>query len=126
MAGQADEAFLTRVFQQVDKDRSNAISASELQSCLSNGTWEPFNAETIKLMIAMFGKDKGQLDFEEFKKLWKYIEDWRQCFISFDQDKSGYISKDELKNALTNFGYHLTDSFYDLIMSKFFKPGQSK
>lgn len=123
---QADEAFLTRVFQQVDKDRSNAISASELQSCLSNGTWEPFNAETVKLMVSMFGKNSGQLNYEEFKKLWKYIEDWRQCFISFDQDKSGFISKDELKNALTTFGYQLSESFYELIMSKFFKPGQSK
>lgn len=35
----------------VDKDRSGAISAQELQSALSNGTWAPFNAETVRLMI---------------------------------------------------------------------------
>lgn len=124
---QADEAFLQRVFQQVDKDRSNAINATELQSCLSNGTWEPFNSETVKLMVAMFDRsNKGQLNYEEFKLLWKYIEDWRQCFISFDKDKSGYINKEELKQALTTFGYQLTDSFHDLLLSKFVKGGQGK
>jgi len=122
-----DENFLRKVFQQVDKDKSNAINAIELQSCLSNGTWEPFNAETVKLMITMFDRShKGQLNFEEFKQLWKYIEDWRQCFQSFDKDKSGYINKDELKLALTTFGYQLSDTFYDLLLSKFFKAGQSK
>lgn len=35
----------------MDKDRSGAISAQELQSALSNGTWAPFNAETVRLMI---------------------------------------------------------------------------
>lgn len=127
MATTVDDSFLSKVFQQVDKDRSNAINATELQSCLSNGTWEPFNAETVRLMINMFDRNhKGQLNFEEFKQLWRYIEDWRKCFISFDQDKSNNINKDELKTALTTFGYQLSDSFYDLLLSKFFKTGQSK
>lgn len=122
-----DENFLRNVFQQVDKDRSNAINATELQACLSNGTWEPFNAETVKLMVAMFDKSsRGQLGFEEFKQLWKYIEDWRQCFQSFDKDKSGNINKEELKLALTTFGYQLTDSFYDLLMLKFVKGNQGE
>ena len=35
----------------MDKDRSGAISADELQQALSNGTWTPFNPETVRLMI---------------------------------------------------------------------------
>lgn len=127
LAQKADDAFLKYVFQQVDKDRSGAINAAELKQCLSNGTWEPFNDETVRLMISMFDRShRGQLGFEEFKSLWKYIEDWRQCFLSFDTDKSGYISKNELKQALTTFGYHLSDSFYDLMMQKFVKSGRGK
>lgn len=38
-------------FIRVDKDRSGAISADELQQALSNGTWTPFNPETVRLMI---------------------------------------------------------------------------
>lgn len=122
-----DENFLRNIFQQVDKDRSNAINAAELQACLSNGTWEPFNAETVRLMVTMFDKtQRGQLGFEEFKQLWKYIEDWRQCFQSFDKDKSGNINKEELKSALTTFGYQLSDAFYDLLMIKFVKGAQGK
>lgn len=122
-----DENFLRNIFQQVDKDRSNAINAVELQACLSNGTWEPFNAETVRLMVAMFDKSqRGQLGFEEFKQLWKYIEDWRQCFQSFDKDKSGNINKEELKLALSTFGYQLSDAFYDLLMLKFVKGAQGK
>lgn len=37
----------------VDKDRSGYISADELQQALSNGTWDPFNPETVRLMIGM-------------------------------------------------------------------------
>lgn len=41
------------LFSRVDKDRSGYISADELQQALSNGTWTPFNPETVRLMIGM-------------------------------------------------------------------------
>ena len=52
-----DQQFLWSVFSQVDKDRSGQISAQELGQALSNGTWTPFNPETVRLMIMMFDKD---------------------------------------------------------------------
>lgn len=42
------------IFYRVDKDRSGYISADELQQALSNGTWNPFNPETVRLMIGRF------------------------------------------------------------------------
>lgn len=36
------------VIKRVDKDRSGAINSVELQSALSNGTWTPFNPETVR------------------------------------------------------------------------------
>lgn len=41
-------------YYRVDKDRSGYISADELQQALSNGTWNPFNPETVRLMIGRF------------------------------------------------------------------------
>lgn len=41
-------------FIRVDRDRSGTITAEELQQALSNGTWTPFNPETVRLMIGMF------------------------------------------------------------------------
>ena len=42
---------LWAIFQRVDRDRSGQISTKELQEALSNGTWKPFNPETVRLMI---------------------------------------------------------------------------
>lgn len=50
-------------------------------------------------------KGTGTINFDEFGAVWKYVTDWQQCFRSFDRDGSGNISKDELKTAITTFGY---------------------
>lgn len=42
-----NQEWLRSVFDKVDKDRSGQISANELQGALSNGTWKPFNPETV-------------------------------------------------------------------------------
>ncbi|KAG9508888.1 Programmed cell death protein 6 [Fragariocoptes setiger] len=120
-----DENFLRQVFYNVDKDRSGFIDAAELASCLSNGSFEPFNPETVRMMITLFDKTrKGQINFEEFKALWKYVEDWRNCFLSFDKDKSGYINRDELRQCLTAFGYQVTEDHINAVLRKFVKAGQ--
>lgn len=41
-----------QIFAQVDRDRSGEINASELQAALSNGTWKPFNPETVRLFVS--------------------------------------------------------------------------
>ncbi|EGI57177.1 PREDICTED: programmed cell death protein 6 isoform X1 [Acromyrmex echinatior] len=128
------QQFLWDVFQRVDKDRSGAISADELQQALSNGTWTPFNPETVRLMIGMFDKsdpatgmfDKkqtGTVSFEEFGALWKYVTDWENCFRSFDRDNSGNIDRNELKTALINFGYRLSDQIIDMLIRKYDRAG---
>ncbi|XP_018333053.1 programmed cell death protein 6 [Agrilus planipennis] len=117
--------FLWDIFQRVDRDRSGYISSDELQQALSNGTWNPFNPETVRLMIGMFDKqNRGTVSFEDFAALWKYVTDWQNCFRSFDRDNSGNIDRNELKIALTTFGYRLSDNLIDLIMRKFDRNGR--
>lgn len=124
--GVPDRQFLMRVFQSVDTDRSGTISAFELQRALSNGTWNPFNPETVRIMIGMFDRNSsGQIDFEEFASLWKYVTDWQGCFRSFDRDQSGNIDRSELKNALTTFGYRLSEPFIDVLMRRFDRSGKA-
>ncbi|XP_002741580.1 programmed cell death protein 6-like [Saccoglossus kowalevskii] len=121
----ADQQFLWGVFQRVDKDRSGQISCDELQQALSNGTWNPFNPETVRMMINMFDRqNKGTINFQEFGALWKYITDWQNTFRSHDTDNSGFIDKNELKNALTAFGYRFSDYFYDILLRKFDRQGK--
>lgn len=113
------------LFFRVDKDRSGQISAKELAEALSNGTWTPFNPETVRLMIGMFDRDNsGTINFQEFSSLWKYVTDWQNCFRSYDRDNSGAIDKNELKTALQSFGYRLSDRFYDILIKKFDRQGR--
>jgi Ca2+-binding EF-hand superfamily protein len=115
--GQPD---LASIFRNVDRDNSDQISSEELQKALSNGTWTPFNPETCRIMIGMFDSNgDGAINFGEFQALWKYVNDWTQCFRSFDRDNSGNIDRSELKQALTQFGYRLSEGFYNLLMQKF-------
>ncbi|PIO61610.1 EF hand [Teladorsagia circumcincta] len=59
---------LQQIFASVDKDRSGQISVDELQRALSNGTWNPFNPETCRLMIGMFDSNgDGAINFSEFQ-----------------------------------------------------------
>jgi len=107
-------------FQAVDADHSGKITAIELQQALTNGNWSHFNAETCRLMIGMFDKDRnGTIDIYEFAALWKYIQDWKQCFDGFDKDRSGNIDAQELTNAFTSFGYRLSPQFSQTVIRTF-------
>lgn len=119
-----DQNWLGTVFSRVDKDRSGQISATELQSALSNGTFRPFSLSTVSMMIGMFDRDNsGSVNFQEFCQLWRYVTDWLNCFRSFDRDNSGNIDRNELKQALTTFGYRLSDQFYNILMRKYDREG---
>lgn len=73
----------------------------------------------------MFDKqNRGVISFEDFGALWKYVTDWQSCFRSFDQDNSGNIDKGELKNALTAFGYRLSDDILNVMVQKFDRFGR--
>lgn len=107
-------------FQAVDQDRSGSITAEELQKALLNNNWSHFNAETCRLMIGMFDKNRsGTIDIYEFAALWKYVQDWKQCFDGFDRDRSGTIDEGELQQAFTSFGYRLTPQFTQLCVRVF-------
>lgn len=73
----------------------------------------------------MFDKqNRGVINFEDFGALWKYVSDWQNCFRSFDRDNSGNIDKQELKNALTAFGYRLSDEIINMMVQKFDRFGR--
>ncbi|XP_065285317.1 programmed cell death protein 6-like [Dermacentor albipictus] len=118
--GVDDVNYLRQVFCKVDKDRSGRIDANELQQCLCNGTWKPFNPGTVRMMINIFDRSRsGTVSFDDFVHLWKYINDWLRCFRDFDKDGSGCIDRYELRDALTSFGYRLSGEAVDLLVQKY-------
>lgn len=76
-------------------------------------------------MIGMFDKEnRGSVSFQDFGALWKYVTDWQNCFRSFDTDNSGNIDRNELRNALTAFGYRLSDNLIGILLRKFDRYGR--
>lgn len=72
----------------------------------------------------MFDKEnRGTVSFHDFGALWKYVTDWQNCFRSFDSDGSGNIDKNELRTALTAFGYRLSDNLINILIRKFDRFG---
>lgn len=73
----------------------------------------------------MFDKhNRSSITFEDFGALWKYVTDWQACFRSFDRDNSGNIDFNELKSALTTFGYRLSDNLTSVMLRKFDRFGK--
>jgi len=73
----------------------------------------------------MFDKqNRGTVSFEDFGALWKYVTDWQSCFRSFDQDNSGNIDRNELRTALTAFGYRLSEALIETIVRKYDRSGR--
>lgn len=73
----------------------------------------------------MFDKEnRGTVSFQDFGALWKYVTDWQSCFRSFDSDNSGNIDRNELRTALTSFGYRLSDNLINILIRKFDRFGQ--
>ncbi|XP_006460581.1 hypothetical protein AGABI2DRAFT_192241 [Agaricus bisporus var. bisporus H97] len=107
-------------FTAVDTDRSNHITAPELERALINGDWTPFDLDTVKLLMTIFDTDRsGTIGFNEFSGLWKYIKDWQNVFRHFDRDRSGSIDGGELQQALHQFGFNLAPPMIELVQKKY-------
>jgi Ca2+-binding EF-hand superfamily protein len=50
------------------------------------------------------------INFEEFAQLWDYMLAWKTAFEQADRDRSGFIDEQELKQALLNFGYRISEA----------------
>lgn len=57
--------------------------------------------------------------------LWGYLDQWRGLFRRFDADQSGAIDRNEFANALSSFGYRLSDSFVNLLFASYDKRGEA-
>lgn len=97
----------------------------ELGSALVNGDYTSFHPRTVKMMIRMFDRNSsGTISFDEFVSLWRYLAAWRELFDRFDVDRSGRISLQEFENALTAFGYRLSQPFVTVLFTTFEAKGR--
>ncbi|GAA6010158.1 hypothetical protein JCM11491_005368 [Sporobolomyces phaffii] len=118
--GPSGEPPLRAWFDAVDLDRSGYITQVELKQALVNGDWQPFDDETVRMLLRIFDVDgSGTIGFSEFQGLWNYIKEWQSVFRQFDRDRSGTIEPQELANALSTFGYNLSPQIIQLLQQKY-------
>jgi len=111
---------LWKLFDNVDEDQSGHIDATELQNALINGDLSTFDLNTVTLLVNFFDRNKnGQISFNEFTALWRYIKDMQGIFAEYDRDRSGTIDRSELQKALTRFGYTVTPGLLDNLQRKY-------
>jgi len=101
---------LKQMFNNMDTDKSGTITVEELKIGLTKLGSKISEAEVQKLMDAVDVDKSGSIDYTEFltammnKHKLEKEEDLLLAFQHFDKDNSGYISRDELEQAMTEYG----------------------
>jgi len=108
-------------FAAVDRNRSGELDVDELRQALLNSDGSVFEPDTVQLLISMHDKrNRGTVNFEEFTNLYTYIQEWKKCYQAFDRDRSQSIDRNELRNALYNFGFkNISDNILSLLERKY-------
>ncbi|TFK33828.1 hypothetical protein BDQ12DRAFT_401499 [Crucibulum laeve] len=106
-------------FQEVSRG-DEAISLLELQEALRNANNRNFDLDTVKYLVSTFDTNHdGIIGIHEFVGVWNYIRDWQNAVSQIDNDKSGFIDRNELQQGLTAFGIRWTPEIVDLVLRKY-------
>ena len=110
---EAEVERLWQAFRVFDEDGSGEISADELGVVMRSLGQNPTDAQLHDMIKDVDVDGSGAIDFEEFKALMVSQQGDREsrlrlAFSVFDEDGSGHICANELKNVMSKFG--LTDA----------------
>lgn len=125
---------LKQVFTKIDKDESNTISIDDLSKALRVAGMNPTEnqieefSKTARLINGKF------LDFNEFERiaLWCSMSgrvskaEVFSFFSAFDCEKKGFLTTEQLKNALCEHGDKLDSAEIQVILKDFDREKQGK
>ncbi|XP_042483070.1 calcium-dependent protein kinase 17-like [Macadamia integrifolia] len=103
---------LKTMFKNMDTDSSGTITLEELKQGLSKQGTKLSEYEVKQLMEAADADGNGTIDYDEFITATMHLnrmdreEHLYTAFQYFDKDKSGFITTEELEQALREFGMH--------------------
>ncbi|XP_058089340.1 calcium-dependent protein kinase 2-like [Magnolia sinica] len=103
---------LKAMFKSMDTDNSGTITLEELKQGLSKQGTKLSEVEVKQLMEAADADGNGIIDYDEFITATMHMnrmdreEHLYTAFQYFDKDNSGYITTEELEQALKEYGMH--------------------
>ncbi|XP_073144408.1 calcium-dependent protein kinase 17-like [Henckelia pumila] len=101
---------LKQMFKSMDTDNSGTITLEELKQGLAKQGTKLSEYEVKQLMEAADADGNGTIDYEEFITATMHMnrmdreEHLYTAFQYFDKDNSGYITREELEQALRDYG----------------------
>ncbi|CCW61795.1 unnamed protein product [Phytomonas sp. EM1] len=110
---------LQNAFQAVDKDGSGFIDVNELNQALSSAGTTFSLATTEKLLNMFSGERPGALSFGEFEGLYAFVQVMFARFVQRDKSKEGRLDGNEIRMALIEGGYPLSEDTFQALMRKF-------
>lgn len=101
------EFVLRKTFVAMDKDKSGTLSRQEIEDATKETGLNISTEKIGELLIALTkdSKDKNTLDYEEFLRVFGVQQTatvMHQVFERLDKDKSGFLTKDEIIDAIQN------------------------
>ncbi|GAV62130.1 Pkinase domain-containing protein/EF_hand_5 domain-containing protein [Cephalotus follicularis] len=103
---------LKQMFKGIDTDNSGTITLEELKQGLAKQGTKLSEFEAKQLMEAADADGNGTIDYDEFITATMHLnrmdreEHLYTAFQHFDKDNSGYITTEELEQALHEYGMH--------------------
>merc|ERR1719483_351230 len=103
-------------FMLFDKDKDNRVNSEEIKGLILSLGGDVGCPHVRELVMAANKSDGGSLDLPHFLAQWNIFkeriqeeeeseEEIRQAFREYDVDGDGYISKDEMVQALKRMGF---------------------
>ncbi|KAK1373924.1 Calcium-dependent protein kinase 17 [Heracleum sosnowskyi] len=98
---------LKQMFKSMDADNSGTITLEELKKGLAQQGTKLSEYEATQLIEAADADGDGTINYDEFISATMQMtreDHLHTAFIYFDKDDSGYITREELQQALREFG----------------------
>ncbi|CAH8657429.1 unnamed protein product [Schistosoma margrebowiei] len=105
-----DRRALIEKFHQMDKNCDGVLTPSEIRLCVQRSGLPPSKVDEFLRLFDLSGDNMITLQ-EYICALGlqppppKDVEQWRRTFNEVDQDRSGQLSLDEIRNVLRDLGY---------------------
>jgi len=110
-------------FMSVDRDRSGSITANELANVAIGGI--VIGIDIAVKLIRVFDLNKnGNIDFDEYAALHKFLLNMQGLFQQQDKDHNGRLDSNEMASALTAGGFVMGPIAFQSLYRKYNQTGQ--